>query len=371
MKIRKILFTSLSLPILPAILLSSCSTQGEDAPIKLDKSVFETGNKNAFNDIFNLLDNQTTSDSFIKKTTEEINKAINDEISKNQLIQEKLKIYFFSSIYNSLNNVVDIIDNNIQQIPPINERQKGIDALKKIIDDSIIKPESANNQWKKYDSLEAELNKITDMKITLSSKRVDKLQSEWTWETSFKLAEDSELRKILKIQNDNGVDEYVDKSIFYKRQISVEERNEARQNSFIDGVFNEAKYQSNLRQLIYQSSEWFWDGKEQIVTSIKKESNLNPYSTNGTSGGFTTDGAKRTEFAIDFEQHPSNIKLYKPVFLFQTNKIINSTFINSEWDNFLKFKGYKNSDDIEQDPKKVQDIRIDLKSSYIEYNKKV
>ncbi|MGL6125034.1 MAG: hypothetical protein ACRC1F_00900 [Metamycoplasmataceae bacterium] len=371
MKIKKILLTSISAPIFPILLLSSCSAPGPNTPVRLNKFVFETGNKTGFNDLFNLLNNQTDNNSFISKTADEINKIISEEIEKNSLIQEKLRIYFFSSIFNSLNSIVDINDeNNIFNVTLIGERLKGVDEIKRIIDDSI-KPDPNNSKWKKYDSLEEELKKITDMKISLSYKRVDDLQSKWTWVTSFKLSEDSELRKLLKIQNDNGDGQYVNESIFYRRQISNDEREGAKLDSFVDGVFDEAEFRSKLRQLEYQSSKWYWDEKEQVLTSIEKESNLNPYSTDGTSGGFTESDAKRTKFAIDFEQHGSNVKLYRPVFLLQSNSVINSTFINSEWDRYLIHKGYKNGSGSSQDPKKVQDIRINLKSSYVEYNKKI
>lgn len=366
MKIKRILLPLISASLLPIVILSSCANVvSENKPVKLKKSVFETGNKNAFNNIFNLLNNQKGDESFIKKTNEEINKLISDEISTNKLVQEKLKIYFFVSIYNSLNNVVDIIDNNIQTIPPINERAKGLEAFKKIIDDSTIKPEASDSKWSKYESLEDELNKITDMKINLSAKKVDQIQFEWTWETSFKLAEDSKIRQLLKIENG------VNNSIFYKRYISDDERNKARLDSYIDGVYNENKYQKNIRQLEYQSSKWYWNEKDQILQTIEKESNLNPYSSNGTSGGFSNDDAKRTKFAIDFVQHPSDITLYKPVFFFQSNKVINATYINTEWENFLKYKKYKVNNDIKPDPDRVKDITIDLKCSYVKYEEKV
>ncbi|MGL5204747.1 MAG: hypothetical protein ACRC63_00695, partial [Metamycoplasmataceae bacterium] len=77
-----------------------------------------------------------------------------------------------------------------------------------------------------------------------------------------------------------------------------------------------------------------------------------------------------TEFAIDFEQHPSNSTLFKPVFFMQSNKTINSTSINSEWTRYLEYKRYKNGEQ-DLDPKKVQDIRIDLKSAYVKYDKKI
>ncbi|MGL5733215.1 MAG: hypothetical protein ACRCXE_04040 [Metamycoplasmataceae bacterium] len=370
MKIKKFFLTSLSVPILPIMVLSSCSTTSEDAPTRLNKTVYETKNKNAFNDIFNLVNNQTDDSSFIKKDADEINKIISDEITKNSLLREKLRIYFFSSVYNSLSNIVNIGENGERdEVKLIGERLKGTDDIKALINDSV-KPDTSNPKWKKYDSLEAEFDKITDMKIHVSLKIVDNVQSQWTWETSFKLAEDSELRKLLKAKNDEGETGFVNESIFFRRQITEDERKEAREESFVDGVFNEEIYKSKLRQLEYQSSKWYWDPQAQVVTSIEKVSNINPYSTNGTSGGYTDDDSKRTEFAIDFEQHPSNSTLFRPVFFMQSNKTINSTSINSEWTRYLEYKRYKNGD-LSSDPKKVEDIRIDLKSAYVKYDKKI
>ena len=204
------------------------------------------------------------------------------------------------------------------------------------------------------------------MKIELSYKKVDELPFQWTWKTSFKLAEDSELKKILKLQNTG-----IDSSIFYKRSaITEEELEEAIAASNGDAV----KLEALKVQLKYQSSKWYWDQKEQTLTSIEKESNTNPYSTNGTSGGFTATDIKRTEFAIDFEQHPSNILLYKPVFLFQTSGDISNIYINSAWSDYLVFKGFKKvsgEDETEQVIKNTKDITIDLKSDYVEYDKKV
>ncbi|MGL5733086.1 MAG: hypothetical protein ACRCXE_03380, partial [Metamycoplasmataceae bacterium] len=169
MKIKKFLFTSLSVPILPIIALSSCSTTSEDAPTRLNKTVYETKNKNAFNDIFNLVNNQTDDSGFIKKDADEINKAISDEIKKNSLLEEKLRIYFFSSIYNSLSNIVNIRDNGVRyNIDLVGDRLKGTDDIKSLINDSV-KPDTSNPKWKKYDSLEAELKKIIDIKINVSS----------------------------------------------------------------------------------------------------------------------------------------------------------------------------------------------------------
>ncbi|MGL5204707.1 MAG: hypothetical protein ACRC63_00495, partial [Metamycoplasmataceae bacterium] len=297
MKIKKLFLTTFSFSILPIVALSSCSTSDSESR----KTVFETKDENAFNDIFNLVKNQTEDSSFIKKDTEEINKAISDEIARNSLVSEKLRIYFFNSIYNSLSNIVNINESGERvNVDLIGQRLKGTEDIKKIINDSA-KPDPNDSRWKKYDSLEAELNKITDMKINLSLKTIDDVQSQWTWETSFKLAEDSELKKLLKANNDEGETSFVNESIFFRRQITDDERERARLESFVDGVFNEEIFKSKLRQLEYQSSKWYWDPKEQIVTSIEKSSNLNPYSKNGTSGGYTDDDAKRTEFAIDFE----------------------------------------------------------------------
>ncbi|MGL5590525.1 MAG: hypothetical protein ACRDCJ_01250 [Metamycoplasmataceae bacterium] len=370
MRIKRFLMTSLAVPVLPIVAFSSCSTNNPDAPTKLNKTVFETKNQIAFNDIFNLVNNQTDDASFIKKDAEEINKAISDEIARNSLLREKLRIYFFSSIYNSLSNLVNINENGERiKVELIGQRLKGTDDIKALINDSV-KPDTSNPKWKKYDSLEAELNKITDMKINVSYKVVDNAQSQWIWESSFKLAEDSELKKLLKAESNQNQTAFTNESIFFRRQITQEERNEARNDSFVDGVFNDEIYQNKLLQLRYQSSKWYWDPQAQIVKSIEMESNINPYSTNGTFGGYTDQDGKRTEFAIDFEQHRSNSTLFKPVFFMQSNKTINSTSINSEWTEYLRYKRYK-AGDLAEDPKKVEDIRIDIKSSYVKYDKKI
>ena len=352
-------------PILPIMFLSSCSQTTEDSPVRLETTVFKANNKNAFNNIFNLLNNQKGDNSFISKTTDQINKMISDEITKSKLIQEKLKIYFFVSIFNSLNSVVDIVDQTVTTINAIGEREIGVNAIKTLISDSIIQAEQEN--LNKYEILEQELNKITDMKIEVSLKKVDEVQLQWVWKTSFKLSEDSSMRKILKIQNDDGVNPYIDNSIFYKRTLSEEEIEHAKEISGGDNV----KYKKLITQAKYQSSKWYWDEKEQILTTIEKESNINPYSTDGTSGGFTDKDIKRTEFAIDFEQSKSNISLYKPKFLFQTNSEINDSYINSEWIDYLKYKKYKSDGSIEADDDKISDILIDLKIDYLEYDKKV
>ncbi|MGL5205451.1 MAG: hypothetical protein ACRC7B_00860 [Metamycoplasmataceae bacterium] len=370
MKIKRFLITSFSIPILPVIALSSCSTTSIDAPTKLKKTVFETNNKNAFNDIFNLVNNQTDDSSFIKKDATEINKAISDEIAKNALVREKLRIYFFTSIYNSLSNIVNINENGERvQVDLIGQRLKGTDDLKAFINDSV-KPDNSNPKWKKYDSLEAELNKITEMKINVSYKIVDNTQSQWIWETSFKLAEDSELKKILKAESTDKETAFTNSSIFFRRQITQEERDKAQNESKVDGVVNDEILQNRLLQLRYQSSKWYWDPQAQIIKSIEMQSNINPYSTNGTFGGYTDEDGKRTEFAIDFKQHRSNSTLFTPVFFMQSNKKIRSTSINSEWTRYLEHKRYKDGD-LSADPKKVEDIRIDLKTSYVKYDKKI
>ncbi len=362
---KKIFLSIFAASALPIILLSSCSQTNEDSPVRLETTVFKTNNKNAFNNIFNLLNNQKGDDTFIAQTTEQINNTISEEILKNKLIQEKLRIYFFVSIFNSLNTVVDIVDNNVTTINAIGEREIGVNAIKSLITDSIIQAEKEN--LNKYAILEKELNKITDMKIEVSLKKVNEMQLQWVWKTSFKLAEDSALRKILKIQNDDGVNPYVDNSIFYKREISEEEMANAKEIAAGDN----AKYKELITQAKYQSSKWYWDEKAQILTTIEKESNINPYSTDGTSGGFTDKDIKRTKFAIDFVQNKSNISLYKPMFLFQTNSEINDSYINSEWIDYLKYKKYKSDGSIEADVEKTKDILIDLKTNYLEYDKKV
>ena len=134
---------------------------------------------------------------------------------------------------------------------------------------------------------------------------------------------------------------------------------------------DEAKLSSLMIQLKYQSSKLYWDGKSQVFTSIEKESNINPYSNDGTSGGFTSSDIKRTKFAIDFEQHKSNISLYKPMFLFQTSSDIRNSYINSNWSDFLKYKKYLDDGNVEANVDKAKDIVIDLKSDYLEYDKKV
>ncbi|MGL5617767.1 MAG: hypothetical protein ACRCWU_01775 [Metamycoplasmataceae bacterium] len=370
MKIKKFFLRSLSIPVLPTLFLSSCSTISEDAPTRLNKTVYETKNKNAFNDLFNLVNNQTEDSSFIKKDANEINIAISEEIAKNSLLREKLRIYFFSSIYNSLSNIVNINESGERiKVDLIGERLKGTDDIKAFINNSI-KPDTSNPKWKKYDTLEIELNKITDMKIHVSEKVVGNAQSQWIWETSFKLAEDSELRKLLKVKNSEGETSFINESIFFRRQITDDERKEAREESYVDNVFNEEIYKNKLLQLEYQSSKWYWDSQAQIITSIEKQSNINPYSTNGTNGGYTDDDGKRTEFAIDFEQHPSNSTLFRPVFFMQSNKTINSTSINSEWTKYLEYKRYKNGD-LSSDPKKIEDIRINLKTAYVKYDEKI
>jgi hypothetical protein len=164
----------LTAPILPVMFLSSCSQTTEDSPVRLETTVFKANNKSAFNNIFNLLNNQKGTNAFISKTTEQINSFITEEIARNQLMQEKLRIYFFISIFNSLNSVVDIVDNKVETINAIGEREIGVNALKKLIDDSIKTAET--DGLNKYEIFEKELNKITDMKIELSLKKEGELQ---------------------------------------------------------------------------------------------------------------------------------------------------------------------------------------------------
>lgn len=374
MKIKKILTPFILIPVFPmaTVFFTSCGFNADETkPTKLDGTVFENGNKNAFNNIFNLLNKQDDPDSFIQTTANEINEFIAKEIEINKLMQEKLRIYFFSSIYNSLNSVVDIFKDETKTVPVGGERSKGIDALKDLINDSVIKPEVDNSNWEKYDSLNKELEKIFDMKIFLySEKTVGEIQYEWVWKTSFKLQPDSKLREILKL-SDNPDKPGGD--IFYQRTntITKQERERAKQSATIDGVLDADKFAYLMNQIKYQSSKWYWNAAEQTLETIEKQSNMNPYFTNGTAGGFSGDDAKRVEFAIDFKQHKSDITLFKPVFFFQTKKEIDSAFINTEWQNYLKYKMYLDNDGIEKDEEKGRDIRIDLKNSYIKYDKKV
>jgi hypothetical protein len=172
LKIIKKFLPILTAPIFPILFLSSCSQTTDESPVRLETTVYKTKNKNAFNNIFNLLNTQNGTDSFISKSTEQINQYISDEITSNSLIQEKLRLYFFNSIYQSLSNISDLIDNEITPIILAGEREIGVNAIKKLIDDAIKTDENNSN---KYETLEKELNKIIDMKIELSYKKVDEL----------------------------------------------------------------------------------------------------------------------------------------------------------------------------------------------------
>ena len=325
---------------MPIFVLSSCSID-ESSPVKLKTTVLETGNKIAFNNLFNLLIKQEDPNSFAQKTVNQINKKIESEINK-PLVLEKLRIYFFDSIYNSLNKIIDIIDDEIENVPAVGQRKKAVDDLKGFInyptDDKDI------TDAEKFRNIDLELNKITEIKITLEEKKG--VPNQWNWKTSFKL-EEGKLNNIL-IKND----------IFYQNDISKVSNDDLK------------KYGEN--QYRYQSSKWYIDSTEQNrLTTIWQQSNLNSYSTDGTEWGFTEDDAKRSTFTIDFIQHHNSNVQYKPVFLLKTSKVISSTYINISWENYLKYKKFQDDDDEQHDKEKVKDIIIDLDSSYITYETKI
>ncbi|MDK2819251.1 MAG: hypothetical protein KFW07_00285 [Mycoplasmataceae bacterium] len=365
MKIKKMFLPIGSLMILPTFIISSCEVVTEDTPVKIDKTVYEMGKSDSFNNIFNILGEQNDQKSFLKKSAEEINLSISNAIEKDKIIQEKLRIYLFGAIFNSLNEVEDIDSNGkVVKVDVVGSRKVAVDSLKAM---------SVNSDAKKDDfkDLQIELNKINDIKIILSEKQIDALQSNWTWEMEFTLEEDSEIAKI--IQGDSGTNK---RGVFYKRTVRDSEEENARLlatriTGETSGELWEKKFSELMFQLEYQSSKWYWDNDTKIVKSIKLESNINPYSTDGTSGGFSVDDAKRTLFGIDFIQNRNSNVLYAPTFLFQTRKNIDSTFINSEWNNFLKFKKYKMNDKDEIDEKRARNILIDLSSTNIKYEKKI
>ena len=167
MKIKKFFYYSLLSLSLPIFVLSSCSID-ESSPVKLKTTVLETGNKIAFNNLFNLLIKQEDPNSFAQKTVNQINKKIESEINK-PLVLEKLRIYFFDSIYNSLNKIIDIIDDEIENVPAVGQRKKAVDDLKGFInyptDDKDI------TDAEKFRNIDLELNKITEIKITLEEKK--------------------------------------------------------------------------------------------------------------------------------------------------------------------------------------------------------
>ena len=65
------------------------------------------------------------------------------------------------------------------------------------------------------------------------------------------------------------------------------------------------------------------------MKTIKLESNINPYSKDGTFGGFSDSDSKRTLFGIDFKQSANNYNLYNPTLLFQSKTVVES-YINSD-----------------------------------------
>lgn len=365
MKIKKTFLQLGSLIVMPSLIVTSCEVTTDESPVKIDKSVFEMGKSDSFNNIFNILEDQSDENSFLKKSVEEINLLISNAIEKDEAIKEKLRIYFFGAIYNSLNEVEDIdSDGKIIKVDVVGSRKIAVDELKAM---------SINSDAKKDDfkDLQNELNKIKDIKIVLSEKQINEIQSNWTWEMQFTLEDDSEIAKI--IHGDSGSN---NRGVFYKRKVRESEEENARQlatriTGETSGEIWEKKFLELMFQLEYQSSKWYWDNETKIVKSIKLESNINPYSTDGTSGGFSTDDAKRTLFGIDFIQNKNNKTLYSPTFLIQTKKNIDSTFINSEWNNFLKMKKYKMNDKDEIDDKKARNILIDLNSTNIKYDKKI
>ena len=167
----KNMFFLLSTPIIPVIALTSCSAVDENAPVKLDTTVFAAKNESSFNNILNLLEDQNKiENSFIKKNTEQINSSVQKTIDTDKKIQEKLRIFFFKSIYDSLYSVENIIDGVLKPQEAFGDRLKAIEEIKKFI----IKSSDENNKFK---LLEDELLKIVDMKLILSQKNEGEIQS--------------------------------------------------------------------------------------------------------------------------------------------------------------------------------------------------
>lgn len=375
MKLRNILFQIAipTIPTIPIIALTSCSVVSEDAPVKLESSVFEANNKSSFDNIFNLLSVQESEkNSFILKNTEQINEAVQKIIDKDKGIQEKLRLYFFKSIYDSLYKVDVLIDGKLDYIEAQGERLTAVDNIKSFIS----KSSEADDNFK---SIEEELLKIINMKLVLSLKVENEIQSGWVWEMQFNLDSGSELAKFIQ-----GEDNTNKRGVFYKRvNISDEEKSAAKALAYkqfpeydpIKNPLPEWKYiyDAEILQAQYQSSKWYWDNETRMVKSIKLGSNVNPYSTDGTIGGFSSDDSKRTLFGIDFEQLSNNITLYKPVLLFKSNNVIKS-YINSDWEKFLEYKKYIDKDSTESgkaNKEKVKDIKIDLICSPVKYDKKI
>ena len=325
MKIKNLFSSTLLISILPIVVLSSCSTD-ETAPIRLETTVLETGNKNGFNNLFNLLsgEDKDVSNSFNKKTTNNINELIKREIGNNSLFKEKLQIYFLASIYDSLYSVTDIIDDKFEEMEAIGDRKIALDKLK-----DFITGESNISDEKKFENIDNLLAEIIDPEIILKLKE-EGTPNQWEWTTSFKLKEGGKLREILIKPTGGGY--------FYQNDVSSIDKPDIQDK--------------------YQSSKWYVNEQNDGITSILKQSNLNSYSTDGTIGGLTESDAKRSTFTLDFRQHKSN-------------NVITSTYINYTWEDYLKYKKYKDDDDIEHDKEKVKDIIIDLECSYITYKTKI
>lgn len=371
----KNMFFLLSTPIIPVIALTSCSAVDENAPVKLETTVFAAKNESSFNNIFNLLDDQNKiENSFIEKNTEQINSSVQKTIDTDKKIQEKLRIFFFKSIYDSLYSVENIIDGVLKPQEAFGDRLKAIEEIKKFI----IKSSDENNKFK---LLEDELLKIVDMKLILSQKNEGEIQSSWVWEMEFRLAENSELAKIIQ----GNIDPTINKrGVFYKRENLSEEEiifARAAASKLVPNTTTEEDklkwkeaYDTEILQAQYQSSKWYWNNDTKIMKTIKLESNINPYSKDGTFGGFSDSDSKRTLFGIDFKQSANNFNLYKPTLLFQSKTVVES-YINSDWRKFLEYKQYLSSSESnntsEADEEKAKDIIFDLNCANVKYDKKI
>ncbi len=363
MKFKNLLF-KLVIPVvimIPAFAFSSCSStsKSEITIVNPNHTLYysrKEDSKETFNNVFNLLQRKNQCEkpnSFYNKNVDDINKIIENAISNNKEMLEKLRIYLFISIYDSLKNVTNIINKQPVHIKPEGQRLVAKEKIETFI-------KASNDKKDNFKDLENELLKIVNIKLKLI---VNEQPNLWSWEFQFQLDKDSKLAEFVQ-----GNDNPNPRGVFYRRDINSVENKTLEKNAVVDGVYNEEKYQELFLQAQYQASKWYWDDNTKIMKSIILQSNTNPFKTLGTNGGFSSEDAKRNLLTIDFNNYPNNNK-YEPLFLFQSSETLEK-FITNEWQKFMEYKKYIIVDDSSDQEVNKNNIWINLNSSYIKYDKK-